>query len=84
MAPVAETDHDRLALYTARYFARHRRERWPTVRQAARSLRWTIPRTIGAVAGDPHDRMYETSYYTYPEPPLGEHYIELWEIGANQ
>ncbi len=70
------TQHDRLLRYTRRFFARHRSEKFPTVREAARALR--LPQgTIEELAGEPP--LMLTLYNTYPEPSLGDHFVEICE-----
>lgn len=47
------------------------------MKRVSRTLRWSYERILQAVADDP-DRMFTTSHNTLPEPPLGEHYIEIY------
>ena len=68
--------HDRLLRYVRRYFARHRSEKFPTVREAARALR--LPQAaIEELAGELP--LMLTLYNTVPEPPLGDHFVEICE-----
>lgn len=71
-----EHDHRRLFRYVEAFFARAERTEWPTVKQAARSLGWTQSRVEQAVEGDPDARLFLSSYFTRPEPTLGEHFVE--------
>jgi hypothetical protein len=70
-------DSDRLFATVQRYFERMGRTEFPTVRRVSRTLRWKYERILQAVTDDP-DRMFTTSHNTAPEPPLGEHYIEIY------
>jgi len=60
-----------------RYFERSGRTNFPTVRRVSRTLRWNYERILQAVTDDP-DRMFTTRHNTSPEPPLGDHYIEIY------
>jgi hypothetical protein len=75
-------DHDRLHAYVERFFAKKKKTEWPTVKRAARSLGWTQERVEGAVEGDPKTRLFLTSYFTRPEPLLGEHFVESYVEAA--
>jgi hypothetical protein len=78
MSPVRRPrDSDRLHTLVLRYFERMGRAEFPTVRRAARTLHWKYERVLQAVTEDP-DRMFTTSHNTSPEPPLGDHYIEVY------
>jgi len=71
----ADTDHDRLYRYAEAFFQRSDRTEFPTVRTAARSLRWTHARVIAAVEGDPDSRMF-TSSYGLGSTPEGDLFVE--------
>ncbi len=73
-----EYDHRRLFRYVEAFFARAERTEWPTVQQAARSLGWTQARVEQAIEGDPDARLFLSSYFTRPEPTLGEHFVESY------
>lgn len=75
-APRKEYDHVRLFRYVERFFARAQQTEWPTVQHAARSLGWTQARVEQAIEGDPDQRLFLSSYFTRPEPKLGEHFVE--------
>lgn len=70
-------DPDRLFTLVQRYFERMARTEFPTVRYAARALRWNHDRVLQAVTDDP-DRLFTTSHNTLPKPPAGDHYIEVY------
>jgi hypothetical protein len=72
------SDQDRLFRYVERFFERAKKTEWPTVRQIARAFGWTQQRVEDAVEGDPEGRTFMTSYFTRPEPPLGEHFVESY------
>jgi hypothetical protein len=73
-------DHERLVSYVERFFARHKKETWPTVRQATHALGWTQTRLQDAVDGDPEGRLYTTSYFTVIEDPFGDHFVESYGV----
>jgi hypothetical protein len=56
------TDHDRLVAYAERFFQRHAKTEFPTVRAAARALRWNQQRIEDAVDGDPDGRLMLTGF----------------------
>lgn len=61
-------DQDEVFVYVENFFARHKMEEWPTVRQVARGLRWRQQRVLDAVDGDPDGRLYLTYWYvSFPE-----------------
>lgn len=57
-SPLHESDHDRLFRYVQRVFFRSGRTKFPTVRDAARALRWRYSEVTAAVEGDPDTRMF--------------------------
>ncbi len=71
-------DHQRLSLYVERFFARSGNTEWPTVRQAARALRWRMERVEATCDGDPESELFLSSYHAYPEPTLAEHFVERY------
>lgn len=77
MSTKKPNDPDRLFSTVSRYFERMGRTEFPTVRRVSRTLRWSYPRILQAVA-DGSDRMFTTSHNTSPEPMLGEHYVEIY------
>lgn len=76
------SDHDRLHAYAEAFFQRSGRTEWATIRQAARSLGWRQERVYDAIEGDPHDRMFVSSYFSCAEPSLGDYFIETTEEGG--
>jgi hypothetical protein len=72
------TDAQRLGAYVAGFFGRHRREKWPTVRQAARALRWTQVRVEEVVEGSSDGRLMLSMYST--RDPLGDWFVEHLEL----
>lgn len=70
-------DHYELARYAERFFRRHEKTAWPTVRQAARALRWSYERVRDAAEGDPESKLMLTAYNTQPEQPLAAHFVEV-------
>lgn len=79
MINVSRSDHDRLFAYAEAFFQRSGRTEWTTIRQAARSLGWHQERVYDAIEGDPHDRMFVSSFFATPEPSLGDYFIETIE-----
>lgn len=72
------TDAQRLGAYVAGFFGRHRREKWPTVRQAARALRWTQVHVEEVVEGDGDGRLLLSMYDI--RDPLGDWFVEHLEL----
>lgn len=70
-------DYFELAQYAERFFRRHDKTAWPTVRQAARALGWTYERVRDVVEGDPESKLMLTAYNTEPEQPLGANFVEV-------
>lgn len=77
-ARIKAPDFGVLCCYVERYFARHGRTEWPTVRRAARALGWTQDRVVEAVEGDPESRMFLSAYNTAPPQTRGEHFVEVY------
>lgn len=71
------TDPERLLGVVRRYFEGTGRTEFPTVRRVSRTLRWSYQRVLQAVEDDP-DHLFTTSHNVLPEPPLGEHYVEIY------
>lgn len=73
------TDAQRLGAYVASFFGRHRREKWPTVRQAARALRWTQEH-VEEIANDEAygGRLMLSSFFF--DDPIGDHFVEHLEL----
>jgi hypothetical protein len=69
-------DSERLFRYVEKFFAKHRKEKWPTVREVAHALGWKHDRIQMAIDDDWDGRLYTTSYYVEPEDPFGEHFVE--------
>lgn len=69
-------DHERLALYVERYFRRRSATQWPTVREAAKALRWSVERVESAVEGDPDGLLALTYYNVAWSVPLGDKFVE--------
>jgi len=76
---LTKNDHDRLAAYAERYFQRHERTEWPTVRMAAKALRMTNDDVESAVDGDPDCHMQLTGYQVGFDFPLGEQFVEVFD-----
>jgi hypothetical protein len=74
------TDVERLSMYVAGFFGRHRREKWPTVRQAARALGWRQQRVEEVCEEDSSGRLFLSSYFCTPPDPLGDHFVEHIEL----
>lgn len=74
-----EPDHLRLSQYVEEFFRRSGNTDWPTVRQAARALRWSYRRVEQACDDEPDGQLFTSSYYTTPETPFGEHFIERYD-----
>jgi hypothetical protein len=70
------SDHDRVFRYVERFFARTGKTQWPTVRQITRAFGWSQARLQDAIDGDPQERLFTSSYFATPEPPLAEHFVE--------
>ena len=70
-----KSDHDRLATYVAGFFARHQRTEWPTIKYAAKALRWTQRQVEEAIEGDPQQRMFTSSHFADDLPCM--HFVEL-------
>jgi hypothetical protein len=66
-------DAERLTAYVRRVFKRSKGACWPSVKQAARALGWIQTRVVDAVYDA--DYLDTESYFTVPEPPIGEHEI---------
>lgn len=73
---MAERDSDRVFRFVESFFAR--KQKWPTMREVARSLRWRQERVDDAIEGDPDGRTYTTSYFTRKDPPRGEHFVQSY------
>lgn len=71
-------DQDRVFVYVENFFARHKGEEWPTVRQVARALRWKQQRVLDAVDGDPDGRLYTTYWYVDFKVRDGNRFIESY------
>lgn len=67
-------DSERLYRYVERYFGKSGNTEFPTVRRVARALRWTQDHVELTIGDD--ERLMLTSYFTSPEPLLGEHFVE--------
>jgi hypothetical protein len=74
----ALTDPQKLSRYVEQVFAESGKTRWPTVRQAARAMRWTQTRVEATCDGDPDEELFLSSYYTAVPEPLGEHFVERY------
>lgn len=74
----AQRDVERLCRYVERFFVRHERTTWPTVRQAAKALGWRQVRIEDAIVGDTTERMILTSYPG--DTLIGDFYVELNEL----
>lgn len=72
-------DNERLYAYAERFFMRHEKTQFPTVREAARALGWRQQYVADVAEGDPDGRMMLTSYFVVPEDPLGDHFVETCE-----
>jgi hypothetical protein len=72
------TDAQKLGAYVAGFFGRHRREKWPTIRQAARALRWTQVRVEEVVEGNSDGRLMLSMYDL--RDPLGDWFVEHLEL----
>lgn len=72
------TDAQRLGAYVAGFFGRHRREKWPTIRQAARALRWTQVRVEEVVEGSRDGRLMLSMYSL--QDSLGDWFVEHLEL----
>lgn len=70
------SDHQKLARYAERFFARYASTRWPTVREVAKALHWPVRRVESAVEGDPNNRLALTYYNVSWDPPLGHKFVE--------
>lgn len=68
---------DRLWKYAERHFQRSGKTEFPTVARCARALRKRQAEVAQAV--DDCEDLMLTSYFTHPEPPLGEHFVETFE-----
>ena len=72
-------DEQRLMRYVERHFRRNNGHNtmypFPTVRKASKSLRWSMARVVDTVEGCGEGIML-TSYFTRPESPIGEHFVE--------
>jgi hypothetical protein len=67
-------DSERLERYAERWFQRHMRTEFPTVRRAARSLGWTQERVEMAC----EDSGYRVTLASYlGETSLAEHVVEV-------
>ncbi len=71
-------DHDRVFRYVESFFEKAKKTAWPTVRQVTRALHWSQARLQDAIDGDPQERLFTSSYFTLPEPPLAEHFVESY------
>jgi hypothetical protein len=72
----ADADLVRLAGYVEKFFSRSGQTQWPTVRQVARALGWRQSRVEETCDGDSDGLLFLSSYFTTPEPTLGEHFVE--------
>jgi len=75
-----KNDHDRVAVYAERFFQRHNRERFPTVRRVAKSLKLRHCDVILACSGDPQERLILTGYNFCDEGDCGfpgDLYVEV-------
>ena len=76
MTTYATLDHERLSAYIERYFTQHDRTQWPTVREAAKALRWTQERVESAIDGDPDGLLALTYYNVAWDVPIGDKFVE--------
>jgi len=70
-------DETRLKKYVDRYFRRYngiKGQPWPTVRRAAKSLRWSMAKVQDVVEGC-GEGLHLESYFTRPPEELGEHFV---------
>ena len=74
------SDVHQLAAFVARFFGRHRREKWPTVRQAARSLRWTQGRVQKAVKDETYGGRLLLASVGLGGEPVGDYFIEHLDL----
>lgn len=72
-----DPDYFTLAQYAERFFRRSKKTAWPTVRQAARALRWTYERVENTIEGDPESKLMLTAYNSSSEPSLGHQFVEV-------
>lgn len=77
MTAPAETDADTLFAYVERFFRRSAWTEWPTVRRAARTLKWPQARVADAIAGDAMARMFMTSVFNRE---LGNQFVEAYDF----
>ena len=74
-------DEKKLADYVRRWHKRNNGkvcEPWPTVRLAAKSMRWSMKRVEETVEGCGEGLMLE-SYFTAPPEPLADHFVTFYE-----
>lgn len=72
-----ETDADTLFLYVERFFRRSAWTEWPTVRRAARTLKWTQERVVDAVDLDALRRMGLIGRFDHD---LGDQRVETYDL----
>ena len=69
-------DRERIERYVRRYHARHKQEKWPTVREVAHALR--LRQSVIEEEAEVLPLM-KTEWNVHPRDPLGEHSVEICE-----
>lgn len=70
------TDRDRIIRFARRFHARSGGTEFPTVRRVSSALSLKQSIITDECFVEP---LMLTAYFTLPEPPLGEHFVEICE-----